>query len=1469
MTYAAAHGVPWGISESAYAACDHTLAYQYAPQGVPRLALRRSPPDELVIAPYATALAAQIAPRRANDNFAALEKLGVRERLGFIEALDYTPARQSGAGPFTPVRTFMAHHEGMSIVALANVLLDGAPRRWGMADPHLEAVASLLHERAPRAVSSLREPLSALPRSVRERRTPGLQRELLPGLHAVEPTQLLSNGRYNVALRPNGAGGSRWGDIGITRGRDDALRDALGSFCYLRWDRQPQAVSITQHPAPDPAAHYRCVFHADRVCFDAAWPELRSHATVWVSPEDDIEFRQIEVSNLGDRQLEIELLSAFEVTLADARADEAHPAFGNLFVRACWQSSHQALLFERTPRLGSERHLHMAHFLAESDDALLGVSVQTDRLRWQGRNRTASKPLASFDPAPSEGPVTLQTGLDPVCAMALRLSIAPGAKARLTFATAASDNLGTLNAVVDKYRQPSHVQRASLMSATLAGIRARTLRLSAEDFAAIQPLTTALLMNLTRPQQADDDAACDRRLLWRFGISGDRPLIGISAGAIQGIGLLRTMVQALRLWDWSAVACDLVVINAEPASYQMALQRELAALRETPPEQAVSGVHSTTLHVLRSEELSADELGTLHRLARIWLQADGRALPHHVQAWMSDHEADFDRRQASSSTALALGSASSGAHAPAGHFDAETGAFGFDVSPTLRPQRPWINVLANADFGCQVSEAGGGYTWALNSRLNQLTAWSNDPVGDPAGEWLLLQDLRTRETWSVAPGPHGIDGSTYRVVHGQGRSHIGHRHRDVLVTATWCVDTASSVKQLRLRVTNRGRGHLSMRAAAIVEWAMGASRSDRATVRTALHRQRLPSGRLTALLCTQREHAAGFGDGTAFLALAHGDRDADDDGDDWTCDRRECFDNRGRAVLPDHFGQHAGSGSDPCAALAITLSVPAGSTVERVFLMGYAASPDAAKQLAATAALVSAADRLEAVRRQWNELLGAATVSTPDPLFDVLVNRWLLYQSIACRLWAKAGFYQAGGATGFRDQLQDTMALAWAAPQMLRAQILLCASRQFAEGDAQHWWHQPTGAGVRTHFSDDLLWLPHACTRHLSTGGDTALLDALVPFLEAPAIPEGAEDSYSVPTIGSEPATLYEHAARAIDHSLRTGAHGLPLMGTGDWNDGMNRVGHLGRGESVWLGWFLCRVVADFAPIALARGDAERAARWQAAAAGWQAALGSAAWDGHWFTRAFFDDGQPLGSHVSEEARIDLIAQAWSVLSKVAPPDLAQQAMASAERHLADTEAGLMRLLDPPLQHSVPDAGYIQAYPPGVRENGGQYAHAAVWMLMAEAAQSSDAPGAAARAWRNFTWLSPAHRTADPLQGANYGLEPYVVAGDICSQPPYTGRGGWSWYTGAAGWLHRAAIESIFGLQLGVDELSFAPCLPPHWPQATLTLRRDGHRLHFMLQRDRTDARPPGHQELLPGAVLRWRDGPSEAWYVVPLNAAP
>lgn len=1470
--HARALRLPWGVSESAYAATDRLLAYQYAPQGVPALAQRRTAADEHVVAPYATVLAAMCEPQAAVRNLRRLQMLQMRTPWGFFEALDFTATRQHDDLLCTRVQTYMAHHQGMSLVALANVLLDGLPRRWGMADARLAAVATLLQERVPREVGRQSDTAPTLEREERVSAETPL-RDMVPGEEALSRTQLLGNAgyreaadpagsaarpAYSVSLRANGAGWSRLGEVDIGRWRDDALRDAHGHFLYLRRTSNATPVSLTQHPAPDAQAQYSTRFLPDRVCFDANWPELHTRCTVWVSPEDDVELRRVELWNTSSQALTLELMSAFEVSLSPARADEMHPAFANLFISAEWDADAQALFLARQPRRDGEPGQRAVHFIAQSDTgAPLAARALADRARWLGRLREPWQPLADFDASPTaSGP--LDTGLDPVAALCVTLTLAPHGTAQLTWATAAAPNAATLAALVDSYCRPGAVERASQLSATLHALRQRERRLSGEDLGAIQALTSLLVLLHARPDPAPAGPLCDRRLLWRFGLSGERPLVVVTVSSMSGLALVQTLIQGLLYWAQGGVGVDLVLLNAEPRSYLMPLAHGLQSLRERylPELQHGHPAARAALVLLQSADVGPVERTTLSRLARVRLNADGRPLARHVadlQAW---HEGARALRETCERFTPMVAAPGQPVSAPPGDFDAADGRYAFPVSLARPVARPWVNVLANPGFGTLVSESGAGWSWAGNSRLHQLCAWSNDPLADTAREHFALQDLRTGEVWNLAPGP-GAAPVDYRVEHSPAGSRISHQRGELRVTLSWQVDPELAVRRVQLTLTNGAEHSRRLRVLGVIEWLLGAVLVDRQSVRTS-HARLMGAGGLPvdALLATQLDQHDGAAGQTAFWLLQADGADGHDAvTPDWTCDRRELFDARGRRVWPDSFARQAGHGGDPCAAMGRVLRLGAGATRQLTFLLGHADTLPAALALAQRA--------LDGPPGQTPTRLDALQVCTPDPLFDVLVNHWLLHQTTACRLWARAGFYQAGGAYGFRDQLQDAMALTLTAPELLREHLLRAAARQFVEGDVQHWWHPHSGAGVRTRCSDDLLWLPHATHHYVSGTGDLAVLDEVLPFIEGDALADRAEDAYTVPRVSTEAATLFEHCARAIDVRLQVGPHGLPLIGAGDWNDGMNRVGPGGQGESVWLAWLLCRVVADFAPLAEERGERLRVARWQAAARGWRQALAGPAWDGAWYVRAFFDDGTPLGSKAGGECRIDLIAQAWSVLSGVASPERSQLAMASAGLRLGEAEWGLLCLLEPPLARHSPSAGYIQAYPPGVRENGGQYTHAAVWAVMAWAQL-----GQGDAAWQAWVACSPAHRSADPVLGPRFGLEPYAVAADIASRPPWAGRGGWNWYSGSAAGLYRAATGSICGLQVQGARLRFVPALPSHWPAVQLTLRLGGRVLCISLcrasaHRDIEAARASGAKPLKVG---EWLGADAAGAYLVELE---
>ena len=1474
---AVAHGTPWGISESAIALQDHTMAYQYGPQGVARLALRRTPADERVIAPYATGLALLVDPTAAVANLRALERVDARRAFGFVESIDYSASRQAEGGTETIVQTHMAHHQSMIFCAAASVLTGGeAPQGWARRAPHLRAVAGLLHECAPREVRPLREAKAPAP-GARAGREPMVQAGS-PLDEALTPTHWLGNRRFGLVLRGNGAGYSHCLGQGLTRWRDDLLRDDRGSFVYVQRVRAaPGTLSLskgprhsaTSNPAPDPRARYAYRMQPDRVIHECRWSDLAVRTTTWVSAEDDCELRRVELTSNAVAPLELVVSLAAEPTLAPHAADAAHPAFSNLFIEASWDASENALWLRRRPRLEGDAPWRAVHALASIESSatadMLTADVEpcADRARWLGRYGTAANPVGpggwAAMPAAAQGDglpgSRVDTGLDPMAVLSVPLTLAPGAICTLTFVAAAGTSQDALEALVDKYRQPQYAERASNLSHTMAAILLHDTRMDSGTWNALLHLQTLLGSVATRDVPADvaadhkaSLAACDRRVLWRRGIGGDRPLLLVTIRGEAGLPMVQTLLRATMAWTVAGQGVDVAIVNGEPAGYQTPVQHELQ--HWTPAQPATdAGAPRPVIRLLREHELDATERATLALLARVRLHADGRSLAEQVARLVDRHEHDA-RRRLRTRTRLVEPTRGTGpgdaidARVPDARLDADDGTCTFVVEPAAHPPRPWSNVLANPHFGRHVTDTGAGHTWAGNSRMHQVTRWQNDPVCDPPGQWLLLADEGALLGGAAATAwPLGRmlrDAAARTVAHGVGFTRITQSIDGIDVSLEWCVDAQAALEQCRVTLRNTGPRTRRLRFAALVEWTLGTDVQSRATIATRAFED--AAGR-RALLATQMDAVDGFGGATAWLALHGGDDDPRDVGDlpptipsrdehdpidEWTCDRREFHDAAGRLVLPDRLMRRSGVGGDPCAALARRIVLERGEEVELVVLLGHVRDATQVPQAMLHARRTNAQQRLERQRAQWRERAAPMQVRTPDAAFDAMVNHWLPYQTVACRLWARAGYFQTGGAFGFRDQLQDAMSMLDLDPSLLAAQLRINAARQFREGDVQHWWHEPSGAGVRTKFSDDRVWLPLALAHYVDRTGDVAIADAQVPFIEGNAVPAGAEDVYETPRASEDTATLYEHAARALDCSLAVGEHGLPLMGTGDWNDGMNRVGHEGRGESVWLAWFLCATLDAMLPLANERSDHARVQRWRDARAAFAHAIDEHAWDGQWYRRATFDDGSWLGSGANAECRIDLIAQCWAVLSGAAPRERAQQAMASAARHLWDDEHRVLRLLTPPLRNARPSAGYIQSYPGGVRENGGQYNHAAVWGVMAAAAI-----GRADWAWDWWRAISPAHRVQTPALHAAYGGEPFVLAGDVYSEAPWAGRCGWSWYSGSAGWLWRAAVETLCGVRVRRGSVWIDPCLPPSW--SSVEVRVQGHRLRIVARR--ADAR--------------------------------
>ncbi|MEY2415411.1 MAG: cyclic beta,2-glucan synthetase, partial [Ilumatobacteraceae bacterium] len=1420
---------PWGISESGFNARDLAQAYQYSSFGVPGLGLKRGLSDNVVIAPYATALAAMIDPEAAVRNFARLSKAGASGRYGFREALDFTARRLPEGESVAIVSSYMAHHQGMSLVALGNVLHSRLMVERFHADRLVEATELLLQERMPRNVLVARNRSDEVKGAdVRDLVPPMLRRFHSPH-DAIPRTHLLSNGRYAVMVTAAGSGYSRWRDMAVTRWREDVTRDGWGSYLFLR-DMDSGAVWSAGHqPSGVDADRYEVTYSEDHVEIFRRDGSIATNLTIVVSAEHDAEIRRVTLTNLGSQRREIELTSYAEIALATQAADMAHPAFQNLFVQTEFVPGVGALLATRRPRSSVESPMWAAHVAAVEEDEGGLIQYETDRARFLGRDRSVRSSVSVIDGRPLSN--TVGAVLDPIFSIRCRVSLPPGATVHAIFSTVVAASRDEVLDLVDKYREPAIFERAAILAWTQAQVQLHHLGIESDEAHLFQRLANRILYSDPSLRPAPGLLIRNERGapgLWPFGISGDLPIVLVRIDETEDIDIVRQLLRAHEYWRLKLLDVDLVIINEHGPTYAQLLHDSLETLVRTSHPIPDDHPGKGRVFILRGEQLSDDD--------RTLLQSAARAVLLSRRGTLADQVIRLERTEkiAVRPPAPVQKPPTNEVAEPRPELEFFNGLGGFadggrEYVTTLGPGQstpaPWLNVIANPTFGFQVSESGSGYTWSGNSRENQLTPWSNDPVSDPVSEAIYVRDEDTAEVWGPTALPIRCEESTYVARHGAGYSRFEHLHRGIQLNLVQFVAPDDPVKVSVLTIENRSGRTRRLSVTAYAEWALGTSRGDSAAhIVTALDPE-------TGALVIRNPWNPEFAGRVAFLDL--GGRKTS-----WTADRTEFLGRNGGPERPagldrgQRLQEAAGAGLDPCAALQTAFELANGASTQVVVLLGEAAEAATVTDLIRRARAQDHQTTLRDIGSYWDDTQGTIQVRTPDRSMDIMLNHWLIYQTLACRLWARSAFYQAGGAYGFRDQLQDTIALVTAKRELTREHILRAAAHQFVEGDVQHWWHPPSGRGVRTRISDDRVWLPYAVDRYLAVTGDTAVLDEMVAYIDGPVLRPEQIDAYFQPETSPQSVSLFEHCAAALDRSLGVGIHGLPLMGSGDWNDGMDRVGHEGRGESVWLGWFLHIALAAFAPIAEARGDQVRADRWRAYMTALERALERDGWDGDWYRRAFFDDGTPLGSATNAECRIDSIAQSWAVLSGAGNPSHAERAMAAVHEYLVRLGDGLVLLFTPPFDHSKLDPGYIKGYLPGIRENGGQYTHGAIWSVLAFAAL-----GDGDKAGELFSVLNPINHASTRAGVHRYKVEPYVMAADVYTEPPHVGRGGWTWYTGSAGWMYQAGVEWILGFRLRGTTLVLDPCIPRAWPGFEISFRYHSSRYEIVVENPQSISR--------------------------------
>ena len=1403
--------LPWGVSESGYNTVDASLNYQYHAFGVPGLGLKRGLAEDSVIAPYASALALMVAPEAACSNLQRLAGDGLVGRFGFYEAIDYTASRLTRGQASAVVHSFMAHHQGMTLLSLAHLLLDQPMQRRFESDPRFQATMLLLQERIPKI--STPQKYSA-EHSEGSAFSGAAESSMQVPLGANTPTpkvQLLSNGRYHVMVSNAGGGYSRWKDLAVTRWREDSTRDNWGTFIYLRDTTSGEFWSAAHQPTLRRADSYEAMFSEGRAEYRRRDHDIETYSEIVVSPEDDIELRRVRLTNRSRLRRTIEITSYAEVVLAQPAADLMQPSFGNLFVQTEILAERHAILCTRRPRSIGEHTPWMFHLLAAHGSDIGTVSYETDRMRFIGRGCDVAAPRAMHEAAAlsgSEGSV-----LDPIVAIRCRVVLDAGQTATIDLVSGAADNREVSMSLVEKYQDRHLADRVFDLAWTHGGVTLRQINAGESDAQLYRRLASSVLY-ANASLRADAGVLLQNRRgqsgLWGYAISGDLPIVLLKIADSGNIELARQLIQCHAYWRLKGLVVDLVIWNEDHAGYRQQLQDQIMGLIATGTE-AQTIDRPGGIFVRSAEQIPNEDRILLQAVARVILadsrgplmeQVNRQSLANKRMARLTptrSHRAEPAALPEPPRQDLILAN-------DLGGFTADGSEYVIGTAQARRTPVPWSNVLANPHFGTVITESGLGYTWSENAHEFRLTPWSDDPVGVCSGEAIYLRDEESGHFWSPTPLPSG-GAMPYLTRHGFGYSVFEHTSGGIRSELCVYVDLEDAVKFFVLKVRNGSGRARRLSATGYVEWVLGDLRPKCAMhVVTEID---AASGALFARNAYNTE----FEGRVAFF-------DIDDLSRTLSGDRTEFLGRNGTLAHPEAMNRSGLSGRlgaalDPCGAIQVPFDLADGQERQIIFRLGAGHNLGQARELAQRLRQPgSARASLEKVQRYWKRTLGTVQVETPDAALNVLANGWLLYQVLACRIWARSGFYQSGGAFGFRDQLQDAMALVHAEPALLRRHLLLCAERQFAEGDVQHWWHPPAGRGVRTRCSDDYLWLPLAACRYVLASGDSGVLDERAHFLDGRPLGADEESYYDLPGRSAESASLYQHCVRAIEHGLRFGEHGLPLMGSGDWNDGMNLVGIHGKGESVWLAFFLHEVLSSFAEVATLHGDLAYAGRCRQEAGKLRHNIAQHAWDGGWYRRAWFDDGSPLGSSINPECSIDSVSQSWSVLSGGGEAERSRQAMEAVDRHLVRRDHSLIQLLDPPFDKSAMNPGYIKGYVPGVRENGGQYTHAAVWTAMAFAAL-----GDSRRAWELLGLINPVNHSLTAAAVATYKTEPYVVAADVYAIAPHTGRGGWTWYTGSAGWLYRLMTESLLGLKLERGKLRFAPCLPQEWQTFSMSYR--------------------------------------------------
>ncbi len=1410
--YCNERGVPFGISESAFYNFDVNLNYQYKAFGIAGVGLKRGLANELVVSPYSTVMALQTDFRGAYDNLKKLTDEGLEGTYGFYEAVDYTKNRISKDESKAIIKCFMIHHEGMSLMALDNVLLKNVLQKRFHALPKVKATELLLQEKISKRVVYDREhKFNVSGTSMGKQKI--IVRKYTTANTETPETHLISNGSYSLMISNSGAGYASRNRTMIYRWKEDVTKDNTGMFVYIKDVEENEYFSAAYEPCKKEGDNYEVTFSLDKAEFTRSDNNITTRTEITVSTEDDSEVRRLTITNHDTMSKNLEITSYLEVTLAHYDADIVHPAFGNLFVKTEYIDNPSCILATRRPRAKGKKQPWLMQTVATQGTTVGTIQYETSRANFIGRGENTIHPITMKRDSLLSN--TVGAVLDPIVSIRRRVKIKPGETCIIAFTTAIANSKVEVINLAKKYSELHNVNRVFELAWSQTQVDMKYLGIKSTQANLYQVMASKILfLNSTFKEREEYIKGVKKGqfTLWGYGISGDLPIILLIARESKDRDLVRQLLNAHEYLSLKGLRVDLVIINLQKTSYDQPLQTDIKDLVGSShlrdKENKPGGIF-----ILNKATIMDEDIELLMAIARIVIDSSKGMLVSQIKNNYEGIEKQpllETKENGVTFTPHKFNMKPLEYFNDLGGFNVEDENYTILLKDFNNTPAPWINVISNGDFGFHVSEVGSAYTWHLNSRENKITTWSNDWVSDECSEAIYLRDETQGNVWSITPKPIR-DGGEYLIEHGFGYSNFKHEAFGILGEVTMFVPMEYNLKLCKIKLKNNSDVARELSLTYYAELVMGVVPQHTAEhIVTYLNEEQ-------KYIYATNSYSQHFGKLNAFLKLFGGEDVS------FTGNRSEFLGRGGSVESPEalkriRLSNNVGAGLDPCLAITSKIHLEPNMEIELVAMLGENENLDSISNIIVEFEDFEKVDsELKAVKEYWDRLLHTLQVKTPDKSMDLMLNGWLMYQTIACRIWARTAFYQSGGAYGFRDQLQDVMPLSFLEPSMTKKQILYSASRQFVEGDVQHWWHPVVDSGIRTRFSDDLLWLPFTTMDYIKNTGDFAILDEEAEYLMDTPLAEGEDERYNISGRADFKGSIYEHCIKAIDRGLKFGPHNIPLMGSGDWNDGMSTVGNKGKGESVWLGWFLYDILDNFTQACAYKKDDERLKRYKEMQEYIRINLEENAWDGNWYRRAYFDDGTPLGSSQNEEYQIDSLSQSWAVISGAGSKERTAEAMKSLEHYLIKEDKGMIFLLTPPFSKSALEPGYIKGYVPGVRENGGQYTHAATWVILAFAKLSQGN-----KATKLYNMINPINHTKTLPQCEKYKTEPYVMTADVYGKEPHVGRGGWSWYTGTSGWMYRTGIEAILGFKLKEGKgFSIEPCVPEEWSHYEIIYKKD------------------------------------------------